>query len=144
MKDLLRYNLTALSEESGLLCIHSWSHLRGTSFEVLTKSQTSQTHGDFKASNNQWQRFTARISKCSTGKQQLARWIENFALSVHLDHQLFSFDNSWITSWSNPIIMKFPHLYPFHNKRITSRSNPFIICFVMTILVCHVRMMKLP
>ena len=55
MARLLEYNLTALSEESGTF-IDCHPFVGELALSLLTKAQSPQTHGDFKASNSQWQR----------------------------------------------------------------------------------------
>ena len=58
MADVLRYNITALSEESGELALG-----------LLTKSLNPQNRGEFESANNQWRRVRllheARLLDCS-------------------------------------------------------------------------------
>jgi hypothetical protein len=46
MYDVLNFNLTALSEESGELAL-----------SMLTRAQSPQTRGDFEQTNKQWRRI---------------------------------------------------------------------------------------
>ena len=73
MVQLLEYNLTALSEESGIVLFTTNQTLVGElALSLLTKAQSPQTHGDFKASNSQWQRVrllheARMLEKTTTG-----------------------------------------------------------------------------
>ena len=89
MTDLLRYNLTALSEESGILESVP-DHIVGElALSLLTRAQTVQTHGDFKASNSQWQRVRllhqARMldgQTTSGSMNRKFRFVGNFILTI--------------------------------------------------------------
>src|SRR5690348_10954658 len=71
--DLLYHNLTALSEESGVIfSCSSTCGLGELALSVLTSMQNPQTRGDLKSTNNLWQQIrlmyeTRQGSRVSAG-----------------------------------------------------------------------------
>src|SRR6188768_644707 len=65
MRDILQYNLTALSEESGNVRSILRTFAGELALSLLAKAISPQTRGDLEASNNQWRRvrllYEARV-----------------------------------------------------------------------------------
>ena len=115
MRDVLEYNLTALSEESGTICSHSSTFAGELALSLLAKAISPQTRGDLEASNNQWRRvrllYEARIvtnPKPAAGslnrKFRLLVSIYHFVCILNLDkphshiYSLFDFSTSFYST----------------------------------------------
>jgi hypothetical protein len=79
--NVLRYNLTALSEESGELAL-----------SLLARSLNPQTRGDFEAANYQWRRVRLLHE---------ARWMDDQKPAAGSRKKKFRFVGTFIISFSD-------------------------------------------
>jgi len=71
--EILEENLTAMSEESGLVTHHFCTPLLGElALSLLTSAQNPQTRGDIKATNKLWQQVRLMYETRQSSRSRVA------------------------------------------------------------------------